>query len=609
MSIPEPFVTDEQKNDYDNLVKLSEAVKAEIDRKRNLAIESLLSEELLASKKGYKLKTFVEERVYFDSQEIIIDNETHSYCEINHLANKLYNDKSFEGNDSYYVINGLAFYNNNISFYDIILAFHNYRLNRDEEDLWFLSLMLCRYIYAVLYMGSSYKKIDFGSNDSIKELKELSRYVIEFWEKYLKDININKFVLSDDKKVDFYDKIDKDADHYFAVMDAVDDEEIKQIDTDYAEELINQCSKSLYLLLSTLREIGKDELVTEIKELRKVINDLCETIYSNELDSYGDLYNDNRLNVDKITIKEKNNEIRLLQLTLQDAIDRLKNLDTKEKLENRKELMQTVYFASDTDELVESFSKEFSKQLIDSIESLDVYYNRLKQELGHKYSLLHEESARALASAEYLFDLFVKHNAPKEFDYSGIAVLYFQAFETAYDKLIIEPYSKWLCENGVDNLFKERQAIKKIRLNLRTNEQKNRLGEIEDSLCSFFSKSFDKDRFYNKGCLNTSLEIGAFQRFINIGEHINSDEKAAKKLVYFLENKCFNKKVSMNAINNFSESVLNATNPRNVAAHGLKGLEKKDVIADKEMVYDETNIEHILDYKNLLYELLSFFNY
>lgn len=152
----EVYVSEEQQRDYNLLVKLSDSINTEISKNRNAAIEILLSEDLLASNKKAGLKSFVRSRIDFEHQIITLDSGEYTYNQLILLAQKLFDDKTFFGNDSAYVMNGLAFYENSISFEDVILAFHNYRLGHEDEDLWWLSLLLCRYIYTILW---SYVKI------------------------------------------------------------------------------------------------------------------------------------------------------------------------------------------------------------------------------------------------------------------------------------------------------------------------------------------------------------------------------------------------------------------------------------------------------------------
>lgn len=225
-------------------------------------------------------------------------------------------------------------------------------------------------------------------------------------------------------------------------------------------------------------------------------------------------------------------------------------------------------------------------------------------------NLLPREALNALASAEYLYDMFVRKKAPKDFDFSGIAVLYFQAFETAYDMLLIEPYSNWLKQQKVDELYVERRRIKKKINKHRTQKEKDRLNEIETKLLNqYFSKAFNIDYFYSKGALVTCLEIGKFQRFIDLGDCLSTNSNGqADQLIVYLETQCFGKKIDPVLIKNFAKSVNNAIIPRNKAAHGLNGLREVDVIEDKVIVYDETNIKDILNFKNLLFEFLEFYN-
>lgn len=607
----EPYISEQQQHDFDLLKKLSKEIDDDLKLKRTHAIEGLLNTDLLPSKKKNILNNFIYERINFKNQKINIDGILYKYEDLYLLAEKLFDDKTFFGNDCSYVLNALAFYENSLSFEDIIIAFHNYRIGHDNKDLWWLSLLLSRYICGVLSMDGKYKEIYYEQDETHKELKLLTNYVVDFWKQYLADVSLSEYALNDDQKNDFYKRIDDDAGHYFALQDAKNDDEIKEINTEFATYLVTQCSKSLYLLLSTLKEINDMDFSSEIKNLRRVITEICDNIYIENTDAFGELENDTRLNSDKMELIEKQTEIALLTFTLQNALDKLSGCDTQTTLLNRKEALQTIRLISDTEELLEAFSKKFSELLMNSIDgSLDSYYARIKQEIGLKYNLLPNVALNALASAEYLYDMFVKKKAPAGFDYSGIAVLYFQAFETTYDMLLVEPYANWLTRLNINKYFDERYKIRRKPSQKRSATEKNRLDELENKiLIKYFSSPFDKDLFYYKKQFVTALEIGKFQRFIDISNDINNTNTTnASQLIYFLENECFRKTINSNSIKQFSDGVKNATEPRNKAAHGLHGLKECDVIADKLIVYDETNVQDIQNFKNLLYEFLNFFN-
>ena len=105
--------------------------------------------------------------------------------------------------------------------------------------------------------------------------------------------------------------------------------------------------------------------------------DICDNIYRND-DSYRTLEKDSRINSDAIEIQERDNQIRLLQLTLQTALDKLKGCDTQETLNYRNEVLQDVSLV-ESEELIEDFVKEFSDRLMKTIPcSLDLYYERLE---------------------------------------------------------------------------------------------------------------------------------------------------------------------------------------------------------------------------------------
>lgn len=603
----EVYVTKEQQQQYDLLVTLSNTISDIILTNRKDTVEALLDDTLLFSNKKAILNEYVYKKLNFESQTVRINDIEYSFSEVEVLASKLNNDRTFYGNESPYVINGLAFYENSISFEDIIIAFHNFRFRHDEENLWYLSLLLCRYIYAVLSMDSTCRSISFESTESIDEIKRLVTYVVDFWNLHLKDVSIEPYKLVDDKRSAFYDKIDLDADYCFLSEDTPNEIEKKHIKAKYASKLISQCTKTLYLLMSCLKEISNNideaDFSSELKKLRKVIIDVCEDIYCEE-DAYGELENDKRLNSDRMRLAEKDFEISLLKSHLQYAIGKMKGYDTETTLQNRQEALQSIRLL-DSEQIMEEFVSEFSNLLMQSIpDSLETYHARLKSELGTKYDLLPEVALNTLASAEYLYDKFVRKQAPEGFDYSGIAVLYFQAFETAYDKLLIEPYAKWLEEREVEALYDEIQPIMRKKDKNRSPEEKNRLKQIK----SYFASDFNINYFFNKGKAVTCLEIGKFRRFIDLEKDILSNNETSSNLQIFLEESCFMKKIDVEQIGLFAQAVKNATNPRNKAAHGLHGLDEKDVKEDKVIVYDETNIKDVQEFKNIMYAFLDFYH-
>ena len=600
----EPFITKEQKKDFDFLKFLSSEMTNQINNKKVDVLESLTNKTLDFSKLKTLLNTFVHERIYFDDQEIEIEGKLYKYCYLTKLATKLYNDKSFFGNDSPYVINALSFYENSITFEDIIIAFHNYCLSRENETLWYLSRLLCRYVYSVLSMDNKYKEVSFESDKTYDELKNLAKYVVDFYNQFLSNVKETNFTLSDDRKPNYYDRIDFDADYYFAIKDAENDEKIIQLKAKKASDLIKQCSKSLYLLLSTLREINDTSFSSEIKDLRSTIVNICQNIYSLELDAYNDLENDTLLNN-----SYKDYEIKLLKLTLNNALDKLKKYDSTTVLMRRQEVLQMNRLMSNTEDFIDYFNCHFSNLLEDTIDiNLYSYQKRIESELGSKFNLLPKTALNTLASAEFLYDKFVRKTAPDEFDYSGIAVLYFQAFETTYNILLIQPYSNWLEKKKVDNLFKDLSLKKKQKKIQNLSKEELERFEKTKELKLYFSSKFSKQFYFKNNSPVIHLEIGKFEKFIDLYDDLNQNkESTANQLIYFLENQCFKKKIDSSSIKQFANAVRNATEPRNFAAHGSHELKINDVEKDKVIVYDDTDVKDVQNFKNLLYEFLNFF--
>ena len=607
----EHYTSAEQKRDFEFLVHLSDCVNAEIIQNRRKTVDALLDEDMPVTKKKAILKENIKTRIDFANQEILLEDSLYKYSDITILAEKLYNDNTFVGNDSEYVINRVVFLENSITFEDCLIAFHNYRLSQEKEDFEWLVGLLCHHIYYSLSMESCCKSFALYAEQSDEELRKLATFVHVFWKSYAESISEKGLRLEEDKKIDFYQKVDIDASYYFAVRDLEQEgksEECNQIKSMYASELISQCAKSLYLLLSSVTEIKSVDFSKEVKKLRRDIEDICDQIYNGEIDAFRLLAEDKSLNSDKMSLIESENENRLLKYTLKTALDKLNGLETKDVLACRHESLQMVVLPESW-ELVEEFTRAFSNKLMDSIpDNLEVYYKRIKQEIGNKYDLLPKEALHELASAEYLFDLFVRRKAPKDFDYSGIAILYFQAFETAYDELVVKVYSEWLTKRHMDEVI-----IDYVNYLGKKNKDERELKAYKNRISSYFPERFRAESFCRKNegkrYLASFLEIGTFQVFIDVRSCLGAKEgEPGSQLVFFLENECFNKPIDKESIKHFINALKGASAPRNKAAHGLMKLEESEVIKDKIIVYDESDISSILDYKNLLYAFLDFFN-
>ena len=608
------YTSDEQKRDYDLLVQLSDAVNAKIILNRRKTVDILLSEYLTEKEKKDILKANIQTRVNFQNQDLLLAGSLYKYSDVISLARKLYNDTTFVGSESEYVLNGIMFQKNSITFEDCLIAFHYYRMSQGKESFDWLVSLLCQNIYYSLSREINCEEFIFNEGQSGDYLRKLVKYVHGYWKDNSENIPKKDMFLRNDIKVDFYQKIDDDAQLFFAVNDLEQEgkiEESKHLKSEDASKRISQCANSLYLLFSTVKEINnngitKDCFSNEVKMLRKDIVDICDQLYNGESDAFGVLEGNILLDSAKMNSFERENENKLLKLILKTALDKLNGLGTKEVLECRQESLRTEALL-ESKELIDEFTREFSKKLMCSIpNNLETYYKRIKQEIGNKYELLPQEALHELASAEYLFDLFVRNKAPDDFDYSGIAILYFQAFETAYDELVVSAYSKWLKERHVDEL------IITVAYPSQEDKDNNKLKSYKRNVATFFNTDFNIKSFCRKNGrekdLVSFLEIGTFRYFIDVRGCLDAKEgEPGCQLVYYLQNICFKKPINLELLESFLDALNNAIEPRNKAAHGLTKIQKNEVIEDKTMVYDGNDIKNILDYKNLLYAFLEFF--
>lgn len=659
----EDSITDEQNKRYSLCADVYKALTEIIEVKRNDAIDILLDKRKSSDEKKLVLEKYIEERMSMTGVSISLqDGDVYSEEDLLSIARRIYDDKTFLYNDNSLVLNSLSFRADNITFVDEIIAFHNYSISHDETALFYLIKMITVFVSETLKIergtfDAELPDIPCSEVDSVDYVKRVITDVSNYWNKYSRffSADITK-ELNDDWHEEFAERIDEEAareigkddqlekyENYLILWNellssAASEDEINECreriaeiesqierekmeyDSCYVSDRLSRCTKTVYLLLSTVKEINSPKLKTERRVLRDINSDICEILYSKETDPYGEMEDDIRLNREPLrnaeTVEDsrrvmasKDRVIQLLEDTIRAQVMELEGADAGTILNKRNEILSQLKadgISGDVIELIEEYSIKISKALEKSIvpSSLEPYRKKIKKELGCKYKLLSVNAVDTLASAEYLYSVFVKGNHPAQFDFSGIAVLYFQAFEATYNKLLVSRYTKWLQKNGYADIF-ENYALKSYNKTLQNSDTEDMKKYYQPSQINNIVQYDSRIQEY---VLSDTMEIGKlFFLFKWYSKNYDSAEngECSKFKEFLVDSDGFGKIVDKKRIDDFAGKLYYTKDHRNTASHGTIPVGLEEVKTDKRLVYDDSNIQDIQRYKNILYEFLD----
>lgn len=143
--------------------------------------------------------------------------------------------------------------------------------------------------------------------------------------------------------------------------------------------------------------------------------------------------------------------INILKSSIESIVEGIENDDIKHIMDKAKEIRKKVFsFPNDADyQLVMFLDEKFSLLSRTISDRCKKEYNEffsvqssIKDKLGTKCYNLPTSAIDSLTTAELLYEKYVDPNyAERGFDYSSISVLYYQAFENAYNNLIWSNYA------------------------------------------------------------------------------------------------------------------------------------------------------------------------
>lgn len=280
-------------------------------------------------------------------------------------------------------------------------------------------------------------------------------------------------------------------------------------------------------------------------------------------------------------------------------IQGIESKNSEELIEIKSRIREEIYnypscdvkeeFALWLDDISERICKAQIENTLCCDDSFDSFKSEVLKGLGAESKKLPESTINALATAEILFQRYVKNEyADKGFDYSSVSSLYYQAFEDVYNELVWRGYAEMLnslyvegqlytdilksCQNGRISVREASGYLdpdpKNRKFYVDYANQKNPITKVK-TRCMYGSFAILMQNIKERSPLN---------KFCDYFASITGFDNAAEMLsdVVFME-EC----------NRFTRAVETATDNRNNASHGGSAINCEQCRQDKRTVIDE----------------------
>lgn len=232
-------------------------------------------------------------------------------------------------------------------------------------------------------------------------------------------------------------------------------------------------------------------------------------------------------------------------------------------------------------ELFEAISRDVCRILVEkekkNVKSFSTQKELILARLGNKSKMLPDASIDSLTTAEFLYHKYVSTEyAEKNFDYSCISCLYYQALEEAYSALIWREYADRLNHLVVDG----HAFIDLLRKKQSTNCAKT-IGKY------FYCEYRDWKNYYDRslGQFSRVCMFGPFTKLlmevIEQGQLVKFREYFAIKTGFATVDEMQGNRGFMEKCTQFVERINNCSDNRNKASHGGKRIDAEQCKADK----------------------------
>ncbi len=380
-------------------------------------------------------------------------------------------------------------------------------------------------------------------------------------------------------------------------------------------------------------EISNIEKLENIKRSLQIIDDkLVHKVYANLPDEeIGMLEYREKTGVNpaRLNAREKKEEeywdslfSDILKNKILKLLEGLKNKSIEQLLQTRTQIRQEIFRFPSCDqknkysEWLDQVSNSICDLLITKCKEGKNDYEQIKngliQFLGSKYIILDESVIDSLTTAELLYSKYASLEfANKGFDYSSISALYYQAFESAYNQLIWNPYAEKLNNYTISGeSFAEIICDRKYEYIERSDtglygflpsdiKDRNRFIERKNK-----KKKIEKTRVINN-CMFSNFSF-IMNRVKPESELTEFSEYCAKIFGYEKKETMFSDIVFMNNLSVFANCIESAATSRNNASHGGSNISIERCREDREIVLN--NLEEIrVNYLGLFQQLLNLF--
>lgn len=344
------------------------------------------------------------------------------------------------------------------------------------------------------------------------------------------------------------------------------------------------------------KTIPGHKLTKELEELKNIKNDLmdiddelCHLLYSKQR-SITEYRKETGLDVSTIESQEAyysriiaDNKSASMRRLMDVVIAGYDNYDIDSFMSQFRKEVNRVNWTEDESawlDEVQQRVRDCIKKKLESVPAFKTILNNLKHSIGAAFILPSNLVLFTLASAEYLYQLYVTNGQEIDnFDYGCISTLYYQAFESAYNELIIAPYIDFIQSSDVRIIVSH---------NGYSLDKEGYWPKAD------YHKLINNDGLFNDSCM--------YEQFAYLIKSVADGDDQVKEFSSFLQKRMGNR-FNKNELKRFALDIEDAREYRNLASHGGNIITYKDATRDKRNVYVNAPGTR---YKELLMRLLRF---
>lgn len=432
----EPLISHEQYNLSQILMDLSKKFDSKILTERSYALECLINEKTSPDRKEKVLSNYLA--FITNPKQCIVqlsEEKEYSLLDIQKIAAELASDKTFFYNDWYLVLDNLDPVYERVTLTDLILSYHLFRLNKEDNNLSLL-VKLTAYYTKYAFGTEKYKfsyvlpSEDLSHKDSIALMKKVVLFVTD----YLRNNESlftqykGQYTLESQQKTPFSSKIDKDASLHFAKITGEDIRIVKILE--YFKTFDNYPSICEYSLKNLLRQMyygGTCESNGKFYHSEPLnnpsIDDLLQLVSQEESISFFDETELNNIRDFLSAIRDRitKNNVSILHVSDEDyqaALNKNSEIENKAALNNIRENIRLLFVIVMVAEIIDEVAankkeirniKDTSRRLCSIFKEDDVP-DIILEEKGLNISELKDNEYALIREREKLFKSFLMLN-------------------------------------------------------------------------------------------------------------------------------------------------------------------------------------------------------